>query len=164
VPKESEKTKQQLTEVRELILATNRTTHAVRAFVSFLFIQLAAITIALAVNFLGQVTQDTSECAYGICPPNDTATFIAGLIWIAGVVWSSNVGWKELGLSKVPSESASAPAKETGAQSDAASKAANSKNSPEREGSDTKKCSKCGYSTPKLDYSCLYCGSTEFLP
>ena len=87
--------------LQELIQATDRTTRAVRAFVRFLFIQLAAITLAIVVFQLGVITQDTSECAFGICPPNGFTTTVAALIWIGGVIWSSMAGWEELGLSEI---------------------------------------------------------------
>lgn len=84
----------------ELIRATDRTTRAVRAFVRFLFIQLAAITLAIVVFQLGIFTQDPSECAFGVCSPNGFTTTVAALIWIGGVIWSSIAGWGELELSK----------------------------------------------------------------
>lgn len=89
--------------LQELIQATDRTTRAVRAFVRFLFIQLAAITLAFVVFQLGIITQDSSECALGICRPNGFTTAVAALIWIGGVIWSSITGWKELGLSEIRS-------------------------------------------------------------
>lgn len=85
--------------LQELIQATDRTTRAVRAFVRFLFIQLAAVTLAVVVFQLGIITQDPSECAFGICQPNGFTTSVAALIWIGGVIWSSNAGWGELELS-----------------------------------------------------------------
>jgi hypothetical protein len=85
--------------LQELIRATDRTTRAVRAFVRFLFIQLAAISLAVVVFQLGIITQDSSECAFGICQPNGFTTTVAVLIWITGVVWSSIAGWGELELS-----------------------------------------------------------------
>ena len=88
--------------LRELIQATNRTTSAVRAFVRFLFIQLAAITLAIFVFQLGVITQDPGGCAFGICPPNPFTTILAVLIWVGGLIWSSKAGWEELGLSKIP--------------------------------------------------------------
>jgi hypothetical protein len=85
--------------LQELIRATDRTTRAVRAFVRFLFIQLAAISLAVVVFQLGIITQDSSECAFGICQPNGFTTTVAVLIWITGIVWSSIAGWGELELS-----------------------------------------------------------------
>ncbi len=159
VPTESAKNNAQQSELRELILATNRTTHAVRAFVSFLFIQLAAITLALTVSFLGQVAQDPSECSYGICPPNDAANFFAGLIWIAGVIWSSNVGWKELAMSRVPNGSPEGPSIKA---DDAKSKSTSSNVASTEFPGDTKRCTSCGRTSSKLDYVCRYCSSSNF--
>lgn len=92
--------------VEELIIqqihAADRTTRAVRAFVRFLFIQLVAITFALFVLALAEITQDPSDCRLGICPPNEGAQIFAGLIWLAGVVWSSRAGWSELSSSEIP--------------------------------------------------------------
>lgn len=82
--------------LREVIKASNRTTRAVRAFVRFLFIQLSAITLAVLVFQIGSLTQDSSECAFGICPPSPRFTIVAGLIWLGGVLWSSRAGWLEL--------------------------------------------------------------------
>lgn len=82
-----------------IIASTNRTTRAVRAFVRFLFIQLTAITLAILIFNLGNLTQDTSECAFGVCPPSAGWTIFAGLIWLVGLVWSSYAGWSELELS-----------------------------------------------------------------
>jgi hypothetical protein len=82
--------------LREVIRASNRTTRAVRAFVRFLFIQLTAITLAVLVFQLGSLTQDTSQCSFGVCPPSPGWTIFAGLIWVVGVIWSSRAGWMEL--------------------------------------------------------------------
>ena len=87
--------------LKELVRSTNRTTHAVRAFVRFLFIQLSAITLALFVFNVGNLFQDSSECSYGICPPNELTALVAGLIWIVGVIWSSSAGWSELAQSDI---------------------------------------------------------------
>jgi hypothetical protein len=87
--------------LRELIQATDRTTRAVRAFVRFLFIQLAAITLAFFVFQLGVITQDPSECAFGVCSPNGFTTILAALIWAGGVIWSSIAGWDELERSSI---------------------------------------------------------------
>lgn len=86
----------------QTIAASDRTTRAVRAFVRFLFIQLIAITAALIINGAGIIFQDQSECAFGICPPNQGAQFFAVVVWIVGVIWSSIVGWNELRESDVP--------------------------------------------------------------
>ena len=83
--------------------AANRTTHAVRAFVRFLFIQLSAITLAAFLwNFAASgvdpiVCQQSGEK----CSPIAGLQIIAVIIWIAGVFWSSSAGWSELQKSEV---------------------------------------------------------------
>jgi len=78
--------------VRESIRASNRTTHAVRAFVRFLFIQLSATTLA---GFIIGFTSTQPS-------PNNGLLFLAVVIWIVGVAWSSQAGWSELEKSNVP--------------------------------------------------------------
>jgi hypothetical protein len=75
---------------RQIILAQNRTTHAIRAVVRFLFIQLTAITLAFVIGGLGS--------ALG----NAFVIFIAVVIYIVGIIWSSNAGWSELEKSNIP--------------------------------------------------------------
>ena len=75
---------------KQIILAQNRTTHAIRAVVRFLFIQLTAITLAFVIGGLGS--------AFG----NAFVIFIAVVIYIIGIVWSSNAGWSELEKSNIP--------------------------------------------------------------
>ena len=75
---------------KQIILAQNRTTHAIRAVVRFLFIQLTAITLAFVIGGLGS--------ALG----NAFVIFIAVVIYIIGIVWSSNAGWSELEKSNIP--------------------------------------------------------------
>ena len=72
-------------DIEDLIHAQNRTTHAVRAFVRFLFIQLTGLTLAA---FLW---------VWGI----SFLQFLAGGVWIVSVIWSSNAGWKELDKSGI---------------------------------------------------------------
>ncbi len=101
------KSSKTLTDNEQLILAANRTTHAVRAFVLFLFYQLSAITIAFAVYVLAGIVGNSNEqCSdlareYGNCPPNEFLLFVAIVIWIVGVVYSSNIGWKEIRKSEI---------------------------------------------------------------
>lgn len=71
----------------DVVAAQNRTTHAIRAFVRFIFIQLAMTTLAFVVYSQG----DTP--AYAV---------VSGLIWLVGVVISSVVGQSELTKSDVP--------------------------------------------------------------
>jgi hypothetical protein len=73
--------------LQENIEAQNRTTHAVRAFVRFLFIQFVAATIALPLLYFGTILD-----APGL-------VLIAFVVLVVGIVWSSNAGWTELGLS-----------------------------------------------------------------
>ena len=89
--------------LQELIQASDRTTRAVRAFVRFLFIQLAATTAAAVIFLFGIITQDPVRCAFfGDCQPNIFTTILAALVWVVGVIWSSIAGWGELGLSQKP--------------------------------------------------------------
>jgi hypothetical protein len=73
--------------LQEGIDAQNRTTHAVRAFVRFFFIQLVAVTIASPLLYFG-----TNLDALGL-------VLIALVVLVVGIVWSSYAGWTELGLS-----------------------------------------------------------------
>jgi len=76
--------------IDDLIRAQNRTTHAVRAFVRFLFIQLTGITCAV---FLWNVS---------LAMEGDTSVeFLAGVVWLGAVIWSSAAGWDELNKSNV---------------------------------------------------------------
>ena len=83
--------------LEESIRASNRTTHAVRAFVRFLFIQLVAITLAAFV-FASANIVDPVE-------PPAILLLIAGAIWVGGVIYSSIEGWKEVAKSDVPEDS-----------------------------------------------------------
>ena len=75
--------------IDDLIRAQNRTTHAVRAFVRFLFIQLTGITLVV---FLWNLSLTTG---------NGSIQGLAGIIWIATVIWSSYAGWEELNKSNI---------------------------------------------------------------
>lgn len=90
--------------LEQSIQAQNRTTRAVRAFVRFLFIQLSATTLAVAIYSVSSLSVNPARCAvYGEnCQPNTFGLFIALLIWIIGVVWSSSAGWSELSQSDLP--------------------------------------------------------------
>ena len=74
----------------DLVRAQNRTTHAVRAFVRFLFIQLTGITCAV---FLWNM----SIAVEG----NTVIGFLAAVVWLGAVIWSSAAGWDELRKSNV---------------------------------------------------------------
>jgi hypothetical protein len=76
--------------LKKNIEASNRTTHAVRAFVSFVLIQLVFVTIAAFLSILASTF---------------SATWLFGLaviVWIIGVFLSSNAGWSELKDSEIP--------------------------------------------------------------
>jgi hypothetical protein len=83
--------------LEESIRASNRTTHAVRAFVRFLFIQLVAITGAGLVLAFANIV-DPIE-------PPAILLLLSGAIWVGGVLYSSIEGWKEVAKSDVPDES-----------------------------------------------------------
>lgn len=87
----------------EIIQAQNRTTHAVRAFVTFLFIQLAALTIGYFMWEMSQAGVDPYRCAMDgeACEGNSTLQLLAVATWIVGVIWSSAVGRRELEWSEI---------------------------------------------------------------
>ena len=86
----------------DLINAVNRTTHAVRAFVLFLFYQLSSITVAVFFYLVaGAIGNSNEECdstlrALGGCPPNAFFLFLAVVTWLGGIIYSSAIGWKEI--------------------------------------------------------------------
>lgn len=69
----------------DLVRAQNRTTHAVRAFVRFLFIQLTGLTI---VYFLWNLFVESDGNAF--------IAFLVLAVWLGTVIWSSAAGWDEL--------------------------------------------------------------------
>ena len=87
----------------DLIEAQNRTTHAVRAFVRFLFIQLSGITLTVFVWNASNLFINQQECVnYGRqCSGNGFLRFLAVVIWLISVFLSSHEGWKELDKSKI---------------------------------------------------------------
>jgi hypothetical protein len=87
----------------DLIRAQNRTTHAVRAFVRFLFIQLTGITLAFFLWNLSLAFVNTSDCIRSgeNCSGNVALQFLAVGVWIATVIVSSNAGWDELKKSEI---------------------------------------------------------------
>lgn len=89
--------------IDDLIRAQNRTTHAVRAFVRFLFIQLSGITLAIILWNLSTAFIDQQECfQYGTkCSGNTFLQFLTAVVMIVTVIWSSQAGWNELEKSKV---------------------------------------------------------------
>ena len=96
--------------LEQSIQAQNRTTHAVRAFVRFLFIQLSATTLAVVIYNMANSSVNLGRCAaYGEdCQPNLFGLILAALIWIVGVIWSSNAGWSELSKSDLPGQNPAA--------------------------------------------------------
>lgn len=89
--------------IDDLIRAQNRTTHAVRAFVRFLFIQLSGFTLAIFLWNLSTAFIDEQQCVqYGTnCTGNSFFQFTAAIVLIGSVIWSSQAGWEELGKSEV---------------------------------------------------------------
>jgi|688.fasta_scaffold132927_3 hypothetical protein len=83
------------------IEASNRTTHAVRALVRFLFIQLAFLTAAFVLWQIGLAFPDENNCTAFGCEPNGFVSILVLALIIAGVVLSSKAGWDELELSNV---------------------------------------------------------------
>lgn len=87
----------------DVVAAQNRTTHAIRAFVRFLFIQLSAVTAGvLLLNFANQASTSYDCVEYGSCGGSNALTILAVLVIFAGVIVSSNVGWAELRKSNIP--------------------------------------------------------------
>lgn len=82
--------------------ATNRTTHAVRAFVRFLFIQLSFYTAAFLLWQIALLFPDEDNCSVLGCSPHFFWQFLVAALIIAGIVLSSRAGWHELSLSEVP--------------------------------------------------------------
>jgi hypothetical protein len=83
------------------IEASNRTTHAVRALVRFLFIQLAFLTAAAVIWQLGLAFPDEDTCSIVGCEPYGFVSAFVVLLVIAGVIISSFAGWSELELSNM---------------------------------------------------------------
>lgn len=91
------------TTLDDLVRAQNRTTHAVRAFVRFLFIQLTGITLAVFLWNISLAFIDEQACYQNgdNCSENAFLQFLAGIVWIVAVIWSSSAGWDELNKSNV---------------------------------------------------------------
>jgi len=94
------------------IEASNRTTHAIRALVRFIFIQLSFITAAFFVWQIDQQFPDPDKCGAFLCEPREFVVFIVAGLIIAGVILSSRAGWYELSLSDVPGTSATPESKD----------------------------------------------------
>lgn len=88
--------------LQENIQASNRTTHAIRAFVRFLFIQLAFYTAAFVLWQIALQFPDQDNCGVLGCEPHFAWSLLVGALVITGVFVSSRAGWSELALSNVP--------------------------------------------------------------
>ena len=91
------------TTLDDLVRAQNRTTHAVRAFVTFLFIQLSGITLAVFLWNLSLLFVDEEACFQSgdKCSGNIFLQSLAGIVWVVAVILSSREGWDELNKSNV---------------------------------------------------------------
>ena len=89
--------------IDDLILAQNKTTHAVRAFVRFLFIQLTGITLAVFLWNLSLAFISPSDCGLTgeNCSGNGALQLMAVGVWIVTVIFSSRAGWEELQKSEI---------------------------------------------------------------
>ena len=89
--------------IDDLILAQNKTTHAVRAFVRFLFIQLTGITLAVFLWNLSLAFINSNDCLQTgeNCSGNGALQLMAVGVWIATVIFSSRAGWEELQKSEI---------------------------------------------------------------
>jgi hypothetical protein len=88
--------------LQESIRASNRTTHAVRAFVRFLFIQLSFVTAAFLTWQVALAFPDEENCTPMGCAPSVFWNYLIGALLIIGVWLSSRAGWSELEKSEVP--------------------------------------------------------------
>ena len=93
-------------QLTELIAGQNRTTHAIRALVRFLFIQLAALTLGALIRSFALSAVDSHACTqYGkSCEPNGFLVLLYYAVWLAGVIVASRIGWRELEASNIPGE------------------------------------------------------------
>jgi hypothetical protein len=91
------------TTLDDLVRAQNRTTHAVRAFVRFLFIQLTGITLAVFLWNISLAFVDEQACFQNgdNCTGNAFLQFLAAIVWLVAVIWSSSAGWDELNKSNI---------------------------------------------------------------
>ena len=91
------------TTLEDLVRAQNRTTHAVRAFVRFLFIQLSGITLAVFLWNLSLLFVDEEACFQSgdKCSGNIFLQSLAGIVWVVAVILSSREGWDELNKSNI---------------------------------------------------------------
>jgi hypothetical protein len=92
--------------LEDLVHAQNRTTHAVRAFVRFLFIQLSGITLATIFWEASNLSIDQERCASSgeKCSGNTFLQVVSVVTAIISVILSSRAGWSELSKSDIPIE------------------------------------------------------------
>ena len=90
-------------DLERLIAAQNRTTHAVRAFVRFLFIQLTGITLAVLLWNLSLFSINEQSCLLKEtnCEGNPFLQLMAVAVYVTSVVLSSRAGWVELEKSNI---------------------------------------------------------------
>ncbi len=87
----------------DVVRAQNRTTHAIRAFVRFLFIQLSMTTLAYIVFSIASTLAESGSCRLsGNCGGPVVLYIISFAIWLIGVITSSIAGNNELNKSNVP--------------------------------------------------------------
>lgn len=89
--------------IKTVTVAQNRTTHSIRAFVRFLFIQLSATTLAGIFWVISSANVDQYACLTEgkNCSANTPLQVLSAAIWIAGVFLSSRAGWDELEKSRI---------------------------------------------------------------
>jgi hypothetical protein len=88
--------------LKKNLQATNRTTHAIRAFVRFLFIQLSFYTAAFLLWQIALLFPDENNCTVLGCSPHFIWQLLVAALIISGIILSSRAGWHELSLSEVP--------------------------------------------------------------
>jgi hypothetical protein len=88
--------------IKQRVLASNRTNHAVRALVGFIFIQLWTYTLAWIIWQVGLAFPDEENCNRLGCEPHGFVPILVGVVVIFGILAASGVGWYELDLSQVP--------------------------------------------------------------
>ncbi len=98
--------------LEESIKASDRTTHAIRAIVRFVFIQLSFITAAYLAWQIGLTFPDEDNCNPLGCQPLFIWNLIVFILLVLGVSLSSRAGWHELSLSAVPGAPLKPTAKE----------------------------------------------------
>lgn len=86
-----------------LIQAQNRTTHAIRAVVRFLFIQLSSITMGVIIFAMASAAESSYTCQmYDECGGSTFLYLISVVVIIGGIIYSSIEGWSELSSSDIP--------------------------------------------------------------